>query len=667
MDPYVGAVVSGRFRIERRLASGGMGRVYLARNVEMDQEVAVKLLHHRFAHDESYVTRFLNEAKSTGRVRHPQAVSIYDAGRLDDGTLFLVMEYVHGTSLASLLKARGALPALTAVRIGQQLCEVLASAHAAQVIHRDIKPDNIMIVEGAGGRMSIKVLDFGIAKMLDDDASRSLTQDGTSVGTPEYMAPEQAMGLPVDFRTDVYATGLVIYCMLSGNPPFTSANKMALLQRHIADKPRPIQTMSRSPIPDELATLVHSALAKDPADRPQSMEAFLTALDAVLPQLVEMAASSAGSPAAAPTMRNTGSKPAAARTGRKASKASQLALDLPTEKHFDIDGIGDAEREDFSLGDDIDFNDDPRPDVARKPTSRPAAKPDAKPDAKPAARAGSKARTTGPNGDKSGILVKADTEHLSTATESIRRQRKKTRTTGTTSGAFMLNEMLSSTSGHHAVMNNDDDFTDGDGEFFDDVRPGEYRAPRQGAISGVGLLFAGTFIAATVLGLMWFAWASATGRFSGELNLLEWLERDGPGEVANAIGEGSAAVPTELGASDEGSATAASEGSAAEQVTAEAGTLPPAQPAAAPDNGRAEPPADQSRPAVRLDQPATPPEPVAEPVPTPEPEPAPAPAPAPEPAPAPAPAPAAQRTATPEPARPAPSPRRGGTRPPPEL
>ncbi len=280
-DPFIGRVVSQAYRVERRLARGGMGEVYLAVHPEIGQRAAVKFLHRRFADDEELAARFLNEARSACKVKHPNAVSIHDFGRLEDGTIYIVMEFVEGRSLAQRLKDDGPMHPAFAAHIAEQVCEVLHVAHEQHVIHRDIKPDNIMIVDGASGRPSVKVLDFGIAKILDDDVSGALTQTGVMFGTPEYMSPEQAAGYGVDPRSDLYSLGIVMYAMLTGHPPFRGKNKLALLQRQIREAPPRVDEAARTAVPEPLVTLVHDLLSKDPAQRPASARETLARLEAL--------------------------------------------------------------------------------------------------------------------------------------------------------------------------------------------------------------------------------------------------------------------------------------------------------------------------------------------------------------------------------------------------
>lgn len=278
---YLGRMISQRYRVVERLARGGMGEVYIAEHAETRQLVAVKFLHKRYAGDASFAARFFNEARYASQVTHPNAVATYDFGRLEDGTLFLVMEYVRGQSLRRVVRAQGIIAVHMAVRITSQVAEVLASAHEKKIIHRDVKPDNIMLVQGAGGRVSVKVLDFGIAKILDDESGHH-TEPGVMFGTPEYMSPEQALGRAYDHRVDIYALGLVLYYMLAGNPPFRSKNKMAVLQQQAKSTPEPISRVSKQPLPKALVELIDDMLAKAPDDRPSTMVEVLERLDGVL-------------------------------------------------------------------------------------------------------------------------------------------------------------------------------------------------------------------------------------------------------------------------------------------------------------------------------------------------------------------------------------------------
>lgn len=278
---YLGEMISERYRIKERIARGGMGEVYLAEHIETDQLLAVKFLHKRYAADSAFSARFFNEQRYMSRVTHPNAVTMVDYGRLEDGTLFLVMEYVRGHSLRHVVRTQKFVDVPRAVRIASQVAEVLASAHEKKIIHRDVKPDNIMIVQGPGDRVSVKVLDFGIAKLLDDETGNH-TEPGVMFGTPEYMSPEQALGKDYDHRVDIYALGLVFYYMLAGHPPFQSKNKMAVLQQQAKSVPEPIQSVSKQPLPKALIELINDMLEKSPDARPADMIEVLERLDAVL-------------------------------------------------------------------------------------------------------------------------------------------------------------------------------------------------------------------------------------------------------------------------------------------------------------------------------------------------------------------------------------------------
>ena len=188
VDPLVGLTLAGRYRIERRVGVGGMGTVYLAAHTGLGQHVAVKVLHERYAREHQLKQRFENEARTYGRLNHPNLVSLHDFGATPDGTLYMVMEYCPGTVLSVLLKERKALPAPLAVDITVQIAQALTAAHAKGFVHRDLKPDNVMLMESRPGKYHAKLLDFGIAKNLDEEVNR-LTQAGMVFGTPEYMSP----------------------------------------------------------------------------------------------------------------------------------------------------------------------------------------------------------------------------------------------------------------------------------------------------------------------------------------------------------------------------------------------------------------------------------------------------------------------------------------------
>jgi serine/threonine protein kinase len=281
VDPHIGEVVAGRYRITERLASGGMGEVYVAEHDTLAQRVAVKLLHRRYAQDERLVKRFFNEARSYCRVKHVHAVSVLDFGRLKSGTLYIVTEFIDGVPLGKFVRERQRLSASTTVRLSRQIGEALAAAHAESIVHRDLKPDNVMVTAAPGGRYTAKVLDFGIAKILDDDNDLRLTQTGAVFGTPEFMSPEQAQGIPVSYPTDIYALGCMMFYMLTGRAPFTGRDKGELIRRHI-NEPPPLDRLLAIPgVPAELVALIQDCMRKRPGERPADMGAVLSRLESL--------------------------------------------------------------------------------------------------------------------------------------------------------------------------------------------------------------------------------------------------------------------------------------------------------------------------------------------------------------------------------------------------
>ena len=281
VDPLVGLTLAGRYRIERRVGVGGMGTVYLAAHTGLGQHVAVKVLHERYAREHQLKQRFENEARTYGRLNHPNLVSLHDFGATPDGTLYMVMEYCPGTVLSVLLKERKALPAPLAVDITVQIAQALTAAHAKGFVHRDLKPDNVMLMESRPGKYHAKLLDFGIAKNLDEEVNR-LTQAGMVFGTPEYMSPEQARGEDVDGRTDIYALGTILYELLMGKPPFTGSNKFQIMHRQASELPPRPSTLSMPgipSIPEALEAVVMQCLEKRAVDRIQTAQALIEALE----------------------------------------------------------------------------------------------------------------------------------------------------------------------------------------------------------------------------------------------------------------------------------------------------------------------------------------------------------------------------------------------------
>jgi serine/threonine-protein kinase len=280
--PLVGTVLAGRYRIERLLGSGGMGSVYRAEHVLMRKACAVKVLHREMTQVKEVVARFEREAVAAARIEHPHVAAATDFGQLDNGSFYLVLEFIEGKSLSQLIFESGPLPEERALVIARQIADALAAAHGAGIIHRDLKPDNVMLVAKEGANDFVKVLDFGIAKVkLDGDPGVSqpaLTRLNTVMGTPEYMAPEQARGETVDHRADLYTVGIILYEMLAGRSPFRHEEFVVVLTKKLTEDPPPLPAHVSAATRD----LVEKLLQRTPADRPQSALAVVRAIDGIL-------------------------------------------------------------------------------------------------------------------------------------------------------------------------------------------------------------------------------------------------------------------------------------------------------------------------------------------------------------------------------------------------
>jgi serine/threonine-protein kinase len=257
-----GALFAGRYVLERRLGSGGMADVWLAEDQELGRRVAVKILHERYANDEQFVERFRREATHAAGLSHPNIVSIYDRGTID-GSYYIVMEYVEGRTLKELIVTRGACPVPVAISYVRQVLAALRYAHRQGIIHRDIKPHNV-IVDREG---RAKVADFGIARA----GSSQMTEAGSIIGTAQYLSPEQARGSVVDESSDLYSTGIVLYELLTGKVPFTGESPVEIAMKHLTQPPEPPST-HRHEVPHDLDLVVLRALAKEPVDRYRSAQ-----------------------------------------------------------------------------------------------------------------------------------------------------------------------------------------------------------------------------------------------------------------------------------------------------------------------------------------------------------------------------------------------------------
>jgi serine/threonine protein kinase len=270
-----GSEIDGRYRIVELIGEGGMGKVYLAEHVEIGKRVALKVLHPSYSRMPDLVERFRREARAASKIGHPNIVDVTDSGTTADGSVYFVMEYLEGVELGSVIEREGALDVYRGLKIAGQICRALSAAHAVGIIHRDLKPENIFLIARDGAADVVKVLDFGIAKTTEAEAARErrLTSPGMAMGTPEYMAPEQAAGRPADARTDVYALGAIMYEMVTGVPPYEGDNFMEILTKKATTDPPPPVTI-RSELPAQVSDLVMAAMARQPESRPQTMEAL---------------------------------------------------------------------------------------------------------------------------------------------------------------------------------------------------------------------------------------------------------------------------------------------------------------------------------------------------------------------------------------------------------
>jgi hypothetical protein len=274
-------VLNDRYEIERTLGEGGMARVYRGTDRVLGRTVAIKVLSGKYAGDKSFVTRFRREAQAAAGLNHPHVVSVFDTG--DDGARhYIVMEYVEGETLGNLLRREGHLPPERAGAITADVATALETAHEQGLVHRDVKPGNVML--DREGR--VKVMDFGIARAAADD---TLTQTGLVLGTASYFSPEQAQGLPVDARSDIYSLGCVLYELLTGRPPFVADTPVTIAYKHVNEEPRPPSEMEPS-VPPALDAAVMRALAKDPTDRFPTAAAFRSAIEPAAASAAEGAA-----------------------------------------------------------------------------------------------------------------------------------------------------------------------------------------------------------------------------------------------------------------------------------------------------------------------------------------------------------------------------------------
>jgi serine/threonine-protein kinase len=342
-DPLLGARIDGRYEVVSVLGEGGMGRIYEVRHTALGRPFAMKVLRPELASDADLAARFILEAKATASVKHPNVVQITDFGRLPDGVPFFVMELLVGHTLGEVLKAGGPLPPARAVRILRKVAGALAAAHAAGVVHRDLKPDNVFLVGGSrdvtacddpdrgrslamlSSAADVRVVDFGAAKIV---GGNRLTRAGVVFGTPHYMSPEQASGQTVDHRADVYSLGIIMYEMFCGRVPFEAETYMGVLTQHMfARPPRPSEVAGAARQLGALEDITMTCLAKKPEERFASMDALIVGID----QAVRLEGEAD---------TDLGPRPSSDRVSRSVRPAMPDAIELPTfeEMRVAIDG-----------------------------------------------------------------------------------------------------------------------------------------------------------------------------------------------------------------------------------------------------------------------------------------------------------------------------------------
>ncbi len=281
-DRLLGLEIGGKYKIVRMLGEGGMGCVYQGEQKlgTTIRKVAIKTLHEHLSHDPQILARFEREVGTVAGLQHPNTIQVFDFGKMDDGTLYIVMEFVEGKSVAGWLETSGPMEPARVTNILKQVCGSLEEAHGLGIVHRDLKPDNIVLCDKAGTHDWVEVLDFGIAKRSSevDEREQKLTQQGMVLGTPPYMSPEQFTGKPVDRRSDIYSLAVMAYEMLTGGLPFNGNTAWEWATQHMTAQPRPLETFPTSArIPPAMKAAIFRGLEKDPNRRFPTVTEFFAA------------------------------------------------------------------------------------------------------------------------------------------------------------------------------------------------------------------------------------------------------------------------------------------------------------------------------------------------------------------------------------------------------
>ncbi|MBS2004877.1 MAG: protein kinase [Cyanobacteria bacterium SZAS LIN-5] len=284
-DAFIGKVLAGRYQVESLLGTGGMGVVYKAWQENLKRRVAIKVLRQQFLEDQTSVKRFQQEAIAASRLAHPNIVTLHDFGSTEDGYIYMVMDIINGKSLAQEMRDRRSIGVERTINIVTQVCDALDHAHRNGIVHRDLKPGNIMLVESPDGGDYVKLVDFGIAKVLESDEDQELTQKGDVFGSPLYMSPEQCLGHDLDGRSDIYSLATVMYECLTGCVPHKGRNAIETIDKQIHQAPASFAEIRPDIyIPERLEAVVMKALAKSPAARQQTMKELAAELQASVPR-----------------------------------------------------------------------------------------------------------------------------------------------------------------------------------------------------------------------------------------------------------------------------------------------------------------------------------------------------------------------------------------------
>src|SRR5215470_13505417 len=327
-DPLLGRIVNDRYRIVETIGQGGMGRVYKAMQSPLDRTVALKILAAGHDRDPNFYKRFFLEASVTAKLTHPNTITLYDYGRTEDGIFFIAMEYLDGRTLSQAMQQDGALAQERVIHVAQQICRSLREAHALGIVHRDLKPANVMLLRQPDDHEFVKVLDFGLVKFFQgENQEGEITNVGTFMGSPHYIAPEQARNQGPDQRCDIYSLGVLLYQMLTGKVPFTAPNPVDIILKHLHEAPvPPRQARPDLPIDPQLESIVLRCLAKERTERFQSMDDLLGALKVVRQQL---AGSSLPIPQTPDSLKKV--PPRASSAPSASADASTVAPGLPRE------------------------------------------------------------------------------------------------------------------------------------------------------------------------------------------------------------------------------------------------------------------------------------------------------------------------------------------------